>query len=308
MRTPYCRMGSIRAAWWSVILFSSGVAIGAPHRPAPPTRYSCVVETVMYRGKSKDALSKEETLIQRVWHHDRAYRIETTRQFHAGPRHLGSSSGAVREIILNNGDGSNTEFYYWPDRKRAKLSLPSVHFLFSQKYPERWKREFGGHVIRISGNLLRTINMPGPPGSKGRTFFSTWEVGRREKFEGRDCHVLFQWRKQVIDAASKKTDPNTRSTVRSWVWVKGGVVLRYERLAEWLGDQPPQPRAERRITTVREFRLNPPVTPSRFELPAGITCEIFGDYPTRLPKGVKPLVIPGPGLRKDSGGATRVLP
>jgi hypothetical protein len=131
---------------------------------------------------------------------------------------------------------------------------------------------------------------------------------QREKIDGKECHVLLEQGNEPLDRAAGTTDPNTRWSYRKHLWVKGNVVLRQETLAEFLGDRPPRPMVVRRIMSVRDLKLNPSMSGGLFELPSGIACEVFGDYPTRLPEGVKRLTILGPGLSVDGGGDARDLP
>jgi hypothetical protein len=207
-----------------------------------------------------------------------------------------SDRGGLRKIILNNGDGSDTEFDFRPDEKRAVVSLACVQLLLSRKDPERWKREFGGRPVGLIQNPLRAESLSGPPQRLPNVL--EWKLAqRKEQIDGKLCSVLFQkWYSLIHDGGAVKTDRNTRFTSRRSVWVDGGIVLRDGMLSEYAGDEPPRPLVTRRVTIVRNLKLNPPLPDSLFELPPGTECTVFGDYAIRLPAGVKRRTLPGPGL------------
>src|SRR5262249_9063010 len=155
----------VRSAAWSVLGLGLLLPLATAGEPplASVTHYRCVIETVVFGGPAVSSLHKEQTSTERIWHQGRAYRIDTTLLYLRPGGHVVDRQRVIR---LNDGDGSDTEFEYLPDRKHASLSLSCVQTLFSRKYPERWQREFGGFPVNLSGHPLRTVDLTAPP--KGR--------------------------------------------------------------------------------------------------------------------------------------------
>lgn len=291
MRKGFPLTRSRLAALVPFLLAAVSSTSGAEKR-GRPVRYSAVIEEQHWSGPSRARLQQRQGRTHRVWHHDRAYRIETTSAGMAG-----QPPGSVR---LNNGDGSHTEFLYFPARKRATLNLNTVKWKFAQTHPEEWKKRYG--QVRPQppeGNLLQTLDdVVGRP--EDRKLHPGFQMEMRpgwETVEGRRCRVYVARYAALL--APGKTDPNTRTTRTVAVWPEQGLALRTEILSESLGSGPNRPLVTRRITTVRELRLNPPHVPARYELPPGTVCEVFTDYAIRLPKGVTARPLPGSGLTFD---------
>jgi hypothetical protein len=268
-----------------------GVGLGETARSAvparPPTKYSCEVETRMFRGRPNEALALASTTIDRVWQIDGAYRVESYQR---------PGSPVAQNIILNNGDGSDTEFLYHPEIKRAVVDVNSVRWKFAQKYPNVWRKKKGVPAARPELQLLRFFDGDAEIASSKKSN-TTLEVDppTTETIEGKRCRV-YTMRYQELRDATGKTDPMSLHKKRVSVWPQLSLIMRDDTVSQFLGSAPPRPLVQRSVITIRKLELNPRVPPSRFEIPTGTTCEVFGDYPTTLPKGVIRKTIPGPGL------------
>jgi hypothetical protein len=256
---------------------------------ALPLRYSYIQHEATYRGPSKGELRAGQPVRKRVLRDGAAYRID---------QYVPADSPVASQIIFNNGDGQDYQFLYFPERRRAWIDLPSVHYKFARKYPERWKLQNLGPAKKPAAPPLRTYQ--GRAESERERQLNPsgrLAVARKtENVDGKKCTVYTITFEELKDPQTRRTDRNSRHTQKLWVWEKYGLVLQSDHLAEYLGTTPPRPTASRRVTRISDLRLNPQIDRAQFELPAGTTCEVYSDYPMRLPKGVTPHVIAGSGL------------
>jgi hypothetical protein len=276
-------LGRILALLLLGALPHSGVMGGMP---APPTNFKCVIETKTSSGKTREAFLNGETQIERVFQSRGAYRIESFQ---------GAIRGTPENVRLNNGDGSDTEFLYHPLVRRAVVNLNTVRWKFSQKHPDVWRAKGSLPATRPTAGALTFFGDSDI--RDGKKVNPTFKIDppTRETVDGKRCQV-FTMRYQELKDRSGRTDPQSSFTRKVSVWLKFGIVLRDETLAEFLGNVPPRPLEQRTVRSIRGLVVDQTLPAGLFELPAGTTCEVFGDYETRLPRGVLRKTIAGAGL------------
>jgi len=272
---------------------------GEPGHTAPPSiplpnRYRCTVETLMYQGSSQATLRYISTTQQRVWRWNNAYRVEQVRgrTKEGRPESAFTPEPKSSQVTLNNGDGTDSEFYYRPEERRAKPSLEAVQIWFAKRYPARWRARYGDRQPQVACSHQLEIFDPKTP--TGNPSAKIDPVSKLAKLFGKPCRI-YQVTFHPLTSVSGTTNPKEWIIARHWKEERTGLTLRSDTIMEALGGDGKPVRVLRAITTTRELQLDPPKDASLLELPAGTTCEVY-DYPLRLPPGVIRRQVSGPGI------------
>ncbi len=200
---------------------------------------------------------------------------------------LDPKTSEILRVSLNEGGPLGIEFDYNPRRSRASLSLDCNLWLFSQKYPDQFRKQYGdpGIAARIArppqGDILLRFSgtdslkqpMQASRDAKWRVDPALHQIGNRR------C------RKYVLE--------NSRpgSTSACWVAVDVPVIVQTLRSR-------PDPRGfVRKRMTITELEFGRPVPKETFMLPRGTTCAYPEVYEIQLPPGVIAKPKPGTGLR-----------
>lgn len=259
--------------------------VPSPVAPQAPNRFSCNITISTRQGPSTLKLRPVSTDTLQVVRVGKAYRVTIKR------------TPDVEQSIhvrLNNGD--DTEFDYWPRKKKAGLALDTVLWNFAHRYPEKWDRYYDHPPAKPILKSLQTFSQEQDidQGRRANSSLKTKELGS-ETVDGKKCRVIELSYLTLLDRTGR-VDPNSRITRRISVWNERPLILREVIVSEDLGDVPPRPLVTETITTIQRLVFDPMIPPGTFDLPRGTTCTVFADYATPLPAGVARNVVPGSGL------------
>lgn len=263
-----------------------------------PTRFRCTVTRLTLRGSDSGHLLRRGAVVDRVWRDGDAYRVETR---HSNPSaHHGPGSEAVTwldELVrLNNGDGTSTEFEYFPARRRAHLSLETVQFHFAAKHPREWASRFGESKPQVFAYALEIFD---PKRTYRNPSVHVTRHADPASVDGKSCTV-YDVTFDDYRPAGAPIRPVLHHTRRCWVWDGGGsVVLKSEMRTESSAKDVKHSYAERSVMLIRGLDLAPRLDGSMFSVPAGTTVEVFSGIDVRLPAGVNRRVVQGEGLRLE---------